>query len=63
MVEEITNKIESMELTQEDLFYLEDLLTTIRNSISRLERFVEIKRNGLIDAQKHFNHKSDNEES
>ncbi|HUU78355.1 MAG TPA: hypothetical protein VMX55_08405 [candidate division Zixibacteria bacterium] len=51
-----------MELTQEDLFYLEDLLTTIKKSVSRLERFIEIKRSGLIEAQDHFINKL-NEES
>ncbi|HUT82526.1 MAG TPA: hypothetical protein VMZ29_15110 [Candidatus Bathyarchaeia archaeon] len=47
----------NMEFTQEDLFYLEDLLTNIKKSISRLERFVEIKRSGLIDSQEHFTKK------
>lgn len=51
----LTMELDSqMELTQEDLFYLEDLLTTIKKSVSRLERFIEIKRSGLIDAQEHF---------
>ena len=45
---------EKMELTNEDLFYLEDLMSTIKKSVSRLERFIEIKRSGLIDAQDHF---------
>jgi len=46
-----------MELTKEDLFYLEDLMSTIKKSVSRLERFIEIKRSGLIDAQEHFKSK------
>ena len=45
---------EKMELTKEDLFYLEDLLTNIKKSVVRLERFVEIKRSGLLEAQEHF---------
>ena len=53
---------ENMELTKEDLFYLEDLMTSIKKSVTRLERFIEIKRKGLIDAQDHFKTKL-NEES
>ncbi|NHJ84816.1 MAG: hypothetical protein FK734_05095 [Asgard group archaeon] len=61
----------NMELTQEDLFYLEDLLTNIKKSVSRLERFIEIKRSGLLETQEHFtkkytdgeNEKEDNLES
>jgi len=48
---------ENMELTKEDLLYLEDLMTSIKKSISRLERFIEIKRSGLIEAQDHFKNK------
>ncbi|MHA1737859.1 MAG: hypothetical protein ACTSXA_10190 [Candidatus Heimdallarchaeota archaeon] len=48
---------DKMELTKEDLFYLEDLMATIKKSVSRLERFIEIKRSGLIDAQEHFKNK------
>ncbi len=44
----------NMEFTQEDLYYLEDLLANIKKSVSRLERFVEIKRSGLLDSQEHF---------
>ena len=51
----------NMELTKEDLFYLEDLLTNIKKSVSRLERFIEIKRSGLLEAQEHFKTKLDNE--
>ena len=47
-----------MELTEEDLLYLEDLLTNIKKSVTRLERFVEIKRSGLLNAQNYFNKKS-----
>ena len=55
-------KIDSeMELTQEDLFYLEDLLSNIKKSVSRLERFVEIKRSGLLDAQDHFKKRNTDE--
>jgi hypothetical protein len=53
---------EDMELTKEDLFYLEDLMTNIKKSVLRLERFIEIKRKGLIDAQEHFKSKLNNEE-
>ena len=48
-----------MELTQEDLFYLDDLLINIKKSITRLEHFIEIKQKGLLDAKKYFNKKSD----
>lgn len=54
---------EKMELTQEDLFYLEDLMTSIKKSVSRLERFIEIKRKGLLDSQEHFTKKLQNDSS
>ncbi|MHA1126763.1 MAG: hypothetical protein ACTSO7_17860 [Candidatus Heimdallarchaeota archaeon] len=57
------NLDEKMELTNEDLFYLEDLMTTIKKSVSRLERFIEIKRSGLIDAQDHFKNRLQEEPS
>ena len=52
---------DKMELTKEDLFYLEDLMTSIKKSVSRLERFIEIKRSGLLDAQEHFTSKLNDE--
>jgi len=52
---------DKMELTNEDLFYLEDLMTNIKKSVSRLERFIEIKRSGLIKAQDHFKNKLNKE--
>lgn len=54
---EIIEELGTMELTQEDLYYLEDLMNSIRNSVKRLERFIEIKRVGLEDTQQRFDNR------